>query len=253
MSADATVWLAIWLARLQEKATRSNLNYGRAAANGGGVKRVKIQPGLATAKVTMTYYGSHGLERATITLPTLPDALWEELIALLRDNGTLLARLLTGTLPDELEQRAAAADLSLLPTIDELKVKCEYDGTGYFCKHVVGLCYKLGEMVAEDLFVALHLRGRSRQQLLAPFGLAEVEPLTAPLPGDAATFWELDPAILDIHTALTPLDGPPQPLATLGDPPFWRGRERLLVRLTPTYQRISNIAMRLLPNDDADE
>ncbi len=250
MSVSAEVWLSIWQARLKDRATKANFNYGRAAANGGGVKRVKVQPGLATARVSMTYYGSHGPERATVILPILPDALWDELTALLREDGTLLARLLTGTLPDELEHRCVAVGLSLLPTPEQVKVKCEYDGPDYFCKHVVGLCYKLGQMVAADLFVALHLRGRSRQQLLAPFGLAEAEPPTTPLPGDFAAFWHLDATTLPSPARLAPLDAPPQPLATMGNPPFWRGRESLVVRVTPTYQRVSDIAMRLLIDED---
>ncbi len=253
MSVSAEVWLAIWQARLKERATRSNLNFGRAAANGGGVKRVKVQPGAVTAMVSMIHYGSHGSERATITMPVLPNTLWNELTALLLDDGTLLAQMLTGTLPDDIEHRCAAAGLSLLPKLEELLVKCEYDGLGYFCKHVVGLCYKLGQMVADDLFVAFHLRGRNRQQLLAPFGLAEDEPSTTPLPGDSAAFWQMDVAALPNPDQLVPLNGPPQPLATLGNPPFWRGRESLAVRVTPTYQRVSDIAMRLLANPDTSE
>lgn len=262
MSARTEAWLIIWQAELNQRAYGSNYNRGRSIVRGGGVIRAAVQPGLFSAKVATDPSGAFNHQRVSLSLPTLSDDLWGEISLLLNRDRAALIALLGGNLPDALVELCRAAATPLLPNLGEVAVKCEYDGN-YFCKHVIALSLKLGQLLASDPFTLLHLRGRARDQLLAPLGLAEPTPPRDPLPTDRDQFWGLSaPQLtLDITPAAKPLASPPTLLTDLDEPPFWRGRESFIVRLTPTYQRVSEAAIALLQgkalhlddDEDADE
>ncbi|MBK8049516.1 MAG: hypothetical protein IPK16_21800 [Anaerolineales bacterium] len=72
-------------------------------------------------------------------------------------------------MPPEIEDVFAQAGATLLPSGDgELTHTCSACPSGASpCRPVAAVYYQLGEMVAEDPWLLLRLRGRDRQQLLA--------------------------------------------------------------------------------------
>lgn len=126
------------------------------------VKRLEVRPGLIQAQVVDRGNGSIQVE---VRVPPLTDAQWDAVIAALAGQAIFAAQLLAGTLPAEIEQIFAEAGAWLLPSNeDELEQRCEpaQDST----RALSAVYRQLGEMVAEDPWLLLRLRGRDRQQVL---------------------------------------------------------------------------------------
>jgi uncharacterized Zn finger protein len=64
-------------------------------------------------------------------------------------------------------EEVEAAGVEVLPYGSELECVCPCDSWVQPCRHALALVYQLGWWVDEDPFVLLHLRGRSREDVLA--------------------------------------------------------------------------------------
>jgi uncharacterized Zn finger protein len=191
------------------------------------VKRMEVSPGLILAQVQDRELGAATVE---IRLPTLDDAQWERIIGVLGSQAIYAAQLLAGNMPPEIESMFAGAGASLLPeSLDELQQSCTACPPGAAaCRPLSAVYWQLGEMLAEDPWLLLRLRGRDRQQVLASIherrNLGAETPArpSAPMPQPvetaAASFYSPGPPPL-------PDDGVPSLEDQLGD--YW-GRRKVL-------------------------
>jgi uncharacterized Zn finger protein len=241
-----------WVAMLQVGVYPNDFTRGRTIGNTNKMQRLRVRPGQVSAEVLSSgYMYNHETRAVKVEVSTFSDAAWSYIGGRLAQERALVAQLLAGALPDALVQLCSDAGVRLLPLKDELKTSCEYDGR-YFCKHTIGVCYRLGLMIDADPFVLLTLRGRSRAQLLAPLGLEADEPPAAPLPGDLPTFWQLDKPWPELQITITPFADDALPLAALGNPPAWHNGN-LSDALLPLYQHIRDLAATTLdPLHDAE-
>ncbi len=235
-----------WVAILEEGTYPNNFLRGRTIGNNQNkMQRMRVRPGLVSAEVFSSGYSyNHETRAVKVKLPTYSDAVWEQIIARLAQDSAMVIQLLAGRLPADLTQICTDAGVTLLPTRTDLVTDCEFDGP-YFCKHTIGVCYKMGLMIDADPFVLLTWRGRSRDQLLTALGLNVAQPATTPIPTDLTTFWQLDNPWPQLQTNLTPFADEDLPLANLGNPPDWH-RGDLSDELLPLYQHIRKLALTLL-------
>jgi len=126
------------------------------------VKRLEVRPGLIQAQVVDRDNGSIQVE---VRVPPLTDAQWNAVIAALAGQAIFAAQLLVGAIPAEIEQVFTEAGACLLPSDSrEIEQRCEPAQDS--ARALSAVYRQLGEMVAEDPWLLLRLRGRDRQQVL---------------------------------------------------------------------------------------
>jgi uncharacterized Zn finger protein len=239
-----TWWAKRWIAVLEGFDIGSRLARGRSYARKGQVTAIKIDPGKVTAKVQ----GSDPKPYAvSIQIDRLSEKDWDKLAGELNTQAAFAAKLLAGEMPQDIESAFTKAGLSLFPkSLKEIKTDCSCPDYSNPCKHIAAVYYLLGEEFDRDPFLLFRLRGTDREKLCGRLSAGagatttvaeEPAPPSAadPLPTDAVAFWGAEPLPADVcgEVRLPPVDaaGPKR----LGGFPFWRGTERFLDALTPTY------------------
>jgi len=210
-------WSLRWHEYVESLRMGARLGRGRQYATGGNIKSLDIAPGFAEAVV-----GGSGPEpyRCRIECETASGRAGEELAAGLRGRPMLLARILAGDLPEELETRFRASGTPLVPTpFAPLSVKCSCPDSTEFCKHAAAVLLLLGEIFDREPLLLLEMRGI---RCVDVFGI-DREALFAALADRTRTAAGGRPAG----------DGaPPRPDFTHslvefpGQLPFWRGENR---------------------------
>lgn len=198
-------WSQRFIAALERLEEGGRLERGRAYARAGQVLELHVDPGLVTAKVQGSRPRPYRVE---IGLAPLGDADWQRAETAIAGRAVFLARLLSGEMPDEIEEAFAACSLSLFPAhSDDLTPDCSCPDWARACKHVAAVYYLLAERFDADPFLILAWRGRPRDRLLAELRLLR----GMPDPGSAAL---AEPAI----------EAPPQRVPLDPDPErFWGG------------------------------
>jgi uncharacterized Zn finger protein len=155
-------WARRWQTWLKQLALDTDAEGG---LRGCRVKRMEISPGLIQAQVQDRELGAVAVE---IRLAVLQDAQWERVIDALGSQAIYAAQLLAGNMPPEIEDVFAQAGASLLPaSLDEVQQSCSTCPPGARpCRPIAAVYWQLGEMVGEDPWLLLRLRGRDRQQVL---------------------------------------------------------------------------------------
>jgi uncharacterized Zn finger protein len=167
------------------------------------------------------------------------------------------ARLLSGEMPDEIEEVFTAAGTSLFPTEkNDMRTTCSCPDTANPCKHIAAVHYLLGERFDEDPFLMFLLRGRSRDEIVAalrerrggPAGEAVPE-AEQPVETDLSTFWSVPPQTEEValHFALPESDA--LPVKRLGPPPFVRDQPAFTAVMERLYQEIGEYALLLALGD----
>lgn len=161
---------AWWMRRWQNFMQQVGVNGDATAVRGLRVKRLEVQPGQIQAQVAEREHGTAGVE---VRLPTLADEQWTAIIDALGSQALFAAQLLAGNMPAEIEQVFADAGSRLLPaSAGELDYHFTAAGSngsaGDFAGRALTVVFaQLGEMVADDPWLLLRLRGREREQVLA--------------------------------------------------------------------------------------
>lgn len=165
-SVNGAWWVQRWTKFMQQL----GVTIDPAALRGLRVKRLEVQPGLLQAQVVER---ENGVTLVEVRFPTLTDAQWETIIDALGSQAIFVAQLLTGDMPAEIEQVFTAAGSWLLPaTAAEVEQLCTPAGgvtmpADGACRPLIAAYMQLGEMVTEDPWLLLRLRGRDREQVLA--------------------------------------------------------------------------------------
>ena len=238
-----TWWGRRWMQTLESFGMESRLTRGRSYARSGQVLTLEC----ASGSVAATVQGSQPRPyKITIGLKDFTSAEWERVIERLREEPSLVARLLGGELPEEIEAVFTETKLSLFPTRQkEIVAACSCPDWGDPCKHVAAVFCLLAEELDRDPFLIFALRGRGREALLGKLtgGAVEAEeamPLPPePLPSEALAFWEGGITSLPTLGALrAPATSAPL-LHRLGPFPFWRGELPLAEALSPGLESAS--------------
>ena len=247
-------WAKRWIAVLESFDIGARLGRGRSYARKGQVTAITIGPGKVTAKVQGSMPKPYAV---TIEIPKLGAKDWEKLVRELNAQAVFAAKLLAGEMPQDIETAFAKAGLSLFPkSLKEIGTDCSCPDYSNPCKHIAAVYYLLGEEFDRDPFLLFRLRGMDREMICGRLSAPAVKPLVAgsvpeptaapePLPGDAAAFWASGPLPADLcgDVRLPPVSaaGPKR----LGGFPFWRGTDRFLDALAPTYSASAQCGLAL--------
>ncbi len=249
-------WAGRWMEVLEGFDLGARLTRGRSYARRGQVLSINVEEGAVTARVQ----GSRARPyRVEIRVETLHGSDWKRLITALLERPVFAAKLLSGQMPESIEDVFEDVGLSLFPErSNDLETDCSCPDWSNPCKHVAAVYLLLGEEFDRDPFLIFKLRGAEREKLVgevaadsnigadeatigasAEQGADRLPP--EPLPVDHVEFWGRENAEReeDVHGgARIPTVSAAVP-KRLGSFPFWRGKESFLPALEEIYRRAS--------------
>jgi uncharacterized Zn finger protein len=249
-------WAAAWIAALERFTDSSRLTRGRSYARSGQVLSLEEKGSSVHARVQGSRPAPY---KITITLKPLTDAQWSAATAAMAAEARFAAQLLTGEMPQDIDEAFAAAGTSLFPTSGEISTDCSCPDMANPCKHIAATHYILGEQLDDDPFMLFRLRGRTEQQILgelekhrrtssavtedgAAYLIPGGEPHAPSLEELVDRFWQ--PAAPVDSLAVTPAaPAVPMPLLRrLGNPAFLPDHELALL-LAPVYEAVGRTAL----------
>ena len=253
-------WAERWIKTLESFNVGARLGRGRSYALKGQVRSIDIQKGIVTAKVQGTRRKPYNI---TISIKTLSQAQWKKLAEVLASQAVFAARLLTGEMPEDIEEAFKQLNLSLFPEKQgDLQTDCSCPDWSNPCKHIAAVYYLLGEEFDRDPFLIFKLRGITREELIelmntasgesvlftkldeVPTSDLNEESLTPePITHDEKCFWDGGGLSDDFFSEVTvPRTAAALP-KRLGNFPFWRGEKRFIEAIEPIYSKASELGM----------
>lgn len=248
-------WARRWIAVLESFDIGARLARGRSYARSGQVLDLDISEGKVTAKVQ----GSRPRPYLVgIDVKTLSKTQWKDLAMTLRAQAVFAAKLLSGEMPENIEDAFKAADLTLFPeTQRDLRTECSCPDWSNPCKHIAAVYYLLGEEFDRDPFLIFRLRGIGREPFLGLLRGAgsnrrrAAQPAEAerappvPISPDPQGYWG-SPFPVDEDCGGAVIPGLAAALARrLGNFPFWRGEARLPDALRRIYEQASPAGLKV--------
>jgi uncharacterized Zn finger protein len=254
-----TWWASRWIAALEQLVNPARLARGRTYARQGQVVSLDV----SAQGVKATVQGSRPEPyQVSIEFKHLSDAEWERIIDAMSMEALYAARLLSGEMPEQIEDVFASVGTTLFPAQEgDMRTRCTCPDWANPCKHIAAVHYLLGERFDEDPFLMFLLRGRSQEEIVAALrarragpdseAIPDVEPADEP---DLATFWSAPPQTEEValHFALPESDA--LPVKGLGPPPFVRDQAAIAATtaaMERLYRQIGEYAL-LLAVGDAD-
>ena len=159
-------WARRWLQTLEEFRIGTRLDRGRSYARRGQVMSIDVQPGGVTARVQGSRKRPYSV---SIEVRTISPPDWERLQEAMAKQPIIAASLLSGRMPDNIEECFRAVGLSMFPDRqDDLETDCSCPDWSNPCKHVAAVYLLLGEEFDRDPFLIFRMRGMDREDLLGP-------------------------------------------------------------------------------------
>lgn len=159
-----TWWSQRFIEVLEGIGLGSRMQRGRRYARQGQVLSLAVGTGQVHAEVQ----GSRAKPyRVRIGIAAFGKPDWLQVERLLVENSWYAAALLSGEMPQDIEEVFVAAGLSLFPaSADDMSLDCSCPDWEVPCKHLAAVFYLLAESFDEDPFMVLAWRGRGREELL---------------------------------------------------------------------------------------
>ncbi len=120
---------------------------------------VEMSPGSVTLRDEGEAWVAH------VGLRQLDDGQWETLLRTVAADPLLTAAVVTGELPIELHGKAVALGCSFAPEAGDVGADCSCPDWHEPCRHVGALIALVAEMIDQDPWLLVMLRGRSRDQV----------------------------------------------------------------------------------------
>ncbi len=250
MSSDAPGWGARWREVLTSgpPAVARDVQRGQALARRGAVTDLVIEPGRIAGRVRDDRLTD---VRAECVWPVPDDAVWAAAVEALASEVRFTAALLDGQLPIEALELFATVGVPLIPTTEQLTMRCSCAPTLTPCRHLAAVHVAAALRLDRTPTLLLVLRGRSREDLLHAVRAERGGGLARPLleqvdvsAGLEAARADLD--AIELHPA--PVVDPAALLEHLGEPP---GVEDL-TPLVDAVERAAATAWRLAAGDGAE-
>ena len=172
----ATWWGRAWVRAVEETTYgEGELRPARALSRSGAVGAITVEAGGFLAAVVVDD------ETCTVSgaVPVLDEAARAGLVETIGAESGRIGALLSGDLPHSLVEHAEEAGVELLPDGRELYAAGTCAAPTDPCVHALAVLYQLTWLLDADPLVLLHLRGLSRDVLLAHLHAA-----SAPTQGD---------------------------------------------------------------------
>ena len=162
----ATWWGKAWIEALEQRARLdpNRLPRGRTYARRGSVGPLTVAPGEIRASVQGSRVTPYVV---TVRVRVFTDKEWARLLDAIAAKAAHTAALLDGELPPDVAADAAGVGVELLPVAGEVGPRCSCPDWADPCKHAAAVVYLVADMLDEDPFSLLLLRGRTRDEVLA--------------------------------------------------------------------------------------
>lgn len=267
-SIGETWWSKRWIAVLESFDLGARLSRGKSYARKGQVISIDIKPGSVQSRVQGTFPEPY---EVTINLKPLSEASWQKAIQIMASKAVFSARLLSGEMPQNIEEAFSDSEASLFPKKgSDLKTKCTCPDWSNPCKHIAAVYYLIAEEFDRDPFLIFKLRGKEKDEiieglramrsdgsagendsdLISPVAadLVESKPLKECLDcfwqkGTALDALEINPRAPEVENAV---------LKQLGDSPFSIGNLNMTAYLKDIYSIAGKYALkRAILEDEA--
>ncbi len=160
-----TWWSERFIEVLEGLGMGNRLQRGRSYARSGQVISLDVGPGAVTALVQGSRPRPY---RVRIGIAAFGKSEWARAEQALAHNAWYAAKLLSGEMPEDIEDVFAGLGLSLFPASSrEVSLDCSCPDAAVPCKHLAATFYLLAESFDDDPFAILAWRGRDREDLLA--------------------------------------------------------------------------------------
>ena len=255
-------WASRWIAALERLVNHGRLARGRSYARTGQVVSLDVTREGVRAVVQGSRPEPYTVE---IRFRRLSDEEWDRVIDAMAAQALYAARLLSGEMPEQIEEVFASVGTSLFPAgKSDMRTKCSCPDSVNPCKHIAAVHYLLGERFDADPFLMFLLRGRSQEEIVAALrerragsdgdASAEAEAgagAEASAEVDLATFWSAAPQTEEeevaLHFALPESDA--LAVKRLGPPTFVRDQAAFTSAMEQLYQQIGEYALLLALGD----
>jgi uncharacterized Zn finger protein len=254
-----TWWSKRWIHVLESLGMGARLDRGRSYARRGQVVSIDVQKSVVTAKVQGSRPKPYSI---TIRLVSLSDKDWDKVIDIMASQAIFAAKLLSGEMPQNIEEAFVEAKVSLFPRSGkDLDTDCSCPDYANPCKHIAAVYYILAERFDSDPFLIFKLRGRTKEEIIQALRKkrgqilvekkqksteAEIMPDSSvtPIEDCLGNFWQAGEALDSIitHPALPEIEG--AILKRLGKPPLAIGGENMTTLMTKAYAVASKAALR---------
>ncbi|MEG1798685.1 MAG: SWIM zinc finger family protein [Synergistaceae bacterium] len=273
-------WSRRWMQILEESIDAGRLTRGRSYARKGQVVEIDVEPGLVSASVQGTRKKPYQIK---LGFETVTDEAKELLLLRFRERASFAAKLLAQEMPEEMEDVFRETGIPLFLKKSAIRrFKCTCPDDAIPCKHIVAVLLLLAEVIDDDPFLLLKLRGIDRERLinLLTSESAECSDADEIAAFDDSDDWRDDEGLgeisggteaeistIDEDKEETALDEswysshfpsfaansePHQKAAALdvmNDFPFWRGEQPFRTALAPIYERAKNKGLEILTGE----
>lgn len=257
-----TWWSKRFVSVLESFDLGARLTRGKSYARKGQVISIDVKPGAVKARVQGSSPEPYDV---SIKLQPLSSPEWEKAIASMASKAVFSARLLSGEMPQTIEDAFSDCGISLFPKKkSDLKTDCSCPDWSNPCKHIAAVYYLLAEHFDRDPFLIFKLRGKSQEEIIEalrsfrssgaedesknPSGsiqdfVSPAQDMARSLEECLDCFWqkgiELD--LLEINPRSPPVEN--AVLKILGDAPISIGRDNLAVFLKKAYSTAGQAAL----------
>ena len=213
-------WSKRWVSVFDAMPQDSRWRRGRAYARSGRVERISIHTGMVIAFVK-----GHQAPPYQVTIKWAPLSArnGEHIINTILERPVLIAKLLAGDMPHELEEMLSAIHLSLFPkSTKDLQSNCSCPDSANPCKHITAVYFALGQTFHEDPLLLLTLRGISKPEILSRLHrhwMKSNEPSVEEW--EESTFWSVATDLQDVPIHLSRIDVSPRTLPMVWGPPHF--------------------------------
>lgn len=231
----ATWWTKRWIASLEAMRLGSRLGRGKSYALSGQVISMKIEGPKVTAAVQGSRENPYTIE---LEFSHAEGDVYEAIASALKREPMLLARLLVGDLPTEVESFFVERGVNFFPKTGkdekgnyDIRMKCSCPDWMRPCKHIAAILVLLGEEIARNPSTLVALRGVEIEELMES---AEQSPAIESS-ASARASENAQPIAIE--------SDPKSMLTRLGPVPFWRGTEKCVETLGRIYDRVKPVAI----------
>lgn len=161
---DKEWWTQQWIDLLNSYRFKKRLERARNYARQGNVLNIEFKNQKIIAQVQGTAPEPYEL---SLWLDTFSEEDWNYVVTTLSERAIFTAKLLSGEMPQNIEEVFAANGLRLFPfALDEIHSQCNCPDPQIVCKHIAAVYYLLGDRFSDDPFILFMLRGRTQEQIL---------------------------------------------------------------------------------------
>ncbi|MEI6134255.1 MAG: SWIM zinc finger family protein [Desulfomonile sp.] len=257
-------WAKRWVSVLESFNIGARLQRGRSYARGGQVASIEISEGLVTAKVQGSRKTPYSV---IIKIKTLSKTEWGQIASALTGQAFFIAKLLSGQMPENIEDVFKEVKLSLFPDkLKDIDTECSCPDWSNPCKHIAAVYYLLGEEFDRDPFLIFKLRGMDRDELLGIMDVSvssneiaqdeylmesDEEPEVGaifppePLPCDPESFWRHAKTSGANYSEVSIPAIPAVQVRRLGSFPLWRGQDNFFELLDQVYSKASSVGLEI--------